>query len=175
MYVLDCIVRMVLMLCRRSSAKNAKIKTMGKLATRIEVQTKFPCGFEAGQYCWINIPEISLMEWHPFTIASSPSSDKLVFYCGDIHSQGSFTNKLRLAAESEKLSVNVDGPHGKLGLKLVSYESVLLIAGGMGITPMISIFCDLAERKNRGELPNLKQCMLLPKMVLMTSKTDQTN
>ncbi|MBT6878341.1 MAG: aminotransferase class III-fold pyridoxal phosphate-dependent enzyme, partial [Gammaproteobacteria bacterium] len=54
MYVLDCIVRMVLMLCRRSSAKNAKIKTMGKLATRIEVQTKFPCGFEAGQYCWIN-------------------------------------------------------------------------------------------------------------------------
>ena len=55
----------------------------------------------------------------------------------------------------------MDGPHGKLGLNLDAHEYVLLVAGGMGITPMISIFCDLAERKKRGECPNLKKCMLV--------------
>ena len=168
MYILDCLIRGLLILSRRSSAKSATAKSMGKLATKIEIDMKFPCGFEAGQYCWLNIPEISLLEWHPFTIASSPSSNKIVFYCGDIHKEGSFTNRLRIASKSEKLTVNVDGPHGKLGLNLSTYENVLLIAGGMGITPMISIFCDLAERKKRGEYSNLKQCTLV-----FSSKTSE--
>ena len=50
MYVLDCLIRGLFMLSRRSSAKSATAKPLGKLATRIEVDTKFPCGFEAGQY-----------------------------------------------------------------------------------------------------------------------------
>lgn len=28
--------------------------------------------FDAGSYCWINIPTISLCEWHPFSISSPP-------------------------------------------------------------------------------------------------------
>ena len=50
MYVLDCLIRGLFMLSRRSSAKSATAKPLGKLGTRIEVDTKFPCGFEAGQY-----------------------------------------------------------------------------------------------------------------------------
>ena len=28
--------------------------------------------FEMGQYVFLNFPEISLYQWHPFTISSSP-------------------------------------------------------------------------------------------------------
>ena len=28
--------------------------------------------FEAGDYVFLNVPAVSLLEWHPFTISSSP-------------------------------------------------------------------------------------------------------
>ena len=31
-------------------------------------------GHIAGQFCWIQIPAVHALEWHPFTISSSPSS-----------------------------------------------------------------------------------------------------
>ena len=35
--------------------------------------------YKSGQYAFINIPEISKFEWHPFSIASSPNSEYLCF------------------------------------------------------------------------------------------------
>jgi len=40
----------------------------------------FADSYKAGQYCDICIPSVSSMEWHPFTIASSPRGRFLEFY-----------------------------------------------------------------------------------------------
>ena len=58
--------------------------------------------------------------------------------------------------QGQKL-VNLDGPHGKLGLNLDAHEYVLLVAGGMGITPMISIFVTWPSEERR--VSHLKKCM----------------
>eukprot|EP00656_Telonema_subtile_P001826 TRINITY_DN10790_c0_g1_i2.p1 TRINITY_DN10790_c0_g1~~TRINITY_DN10790_c0_g1_i2.p1 ORF type:complete len:694 (+),score=102.87 TRINITY_DN10790_c0_g1_i2:83-2164(+) len=54
----------------------------GYCVTELEIQTidGLPPVFEAGQYAFINIPEISTLQWHPFTIASAPSEGVLRFY-----------------------------------------------------------------------------------------------
>lgn len=47
--------------------------------------------FKPGQYAFINIPEISRWQWHPFSIASSPNNDFMVFM---IQNSGDYTKKL---------------------------------------------------------------------------------
>ena len=47
--------------------------------------------FKPGQYAFINIPEISKFEWHPFSIASSPNNDFMVFM---IQNSGDYTSRL---------------------------------------------------------------------------------
>ena len=36
--------------------------------------------YKAGQYASLRVPEISRLEWHPFTISSAPCDDFLMFH-----------------------------------------------------------------------------------------------
>ena len=47
--------------------------------------------FKPGQYCFINMPKVSLYQWHPFSIASAPDNNKLIFM---IKKNGDWTKKL---------------------------------------------------------------------------------
>lgn len=47
--------------------------------------------FKPGQYAFINIPEISKLQWHPFSIASSPNNDFMVFM---VQNSGDYTDRL---------------------------------------------------------------------------------
>lgn len=47
--------------------------------------------FEVGQYAYINVPSISLLEWHPFTLTSAPEEDELSMH---IWIAGGWTRKL---------------------------------------------------------------------------------
>jgi predicted ferric reductase len=44
----------------------------------------------------------------------------------------------RVATDSDSLLVSVDGPYGHFGVDLEKYTSVCFVAGGIGITPMLS-------------------------------------
>lgn len=93
-----------------------------------------------GQYCFVNVANISLLEWHPFTI-SSASASEISFHIKDM-GENTFTQRLRLAAEEEAgapLIVSLDGPYGQ-PIDFAQYTVVLLVAGGIGITPIKSIF-----------------------------------
>ncbi|KAJ2472415.1 hypothetical protein GGI02_001593 [Coemansia sp. RSA 2322] len=47
--------------------------------------------FQVGQYAYINVPSISLLEWHPFTLTSAPEEDELSMH---IWIAGGWTRKL---------------------------------------------------------------------------------
>jgi predicted ferric reductase len=47
--------------------------------------------YRNSQYIWINIPEISRFQWHPFTIASLPNSPYLLLM---IKRAGDWTGKM---------------------------------------------------------------------------------
>lgn len=70
--------------------------------------------FKPGQYAFINIPEISRWEWHPFSIASSPNNDFMVFM---IQNSGDYTDKLLKYFYNIKKQTFDKSTKGAVGIK----------------------------------------------------------
>lgn len=122
------------------------------------VRISFPrlLSFQAGQFVCLSIPKVSIFEYHTFTIASAPTDEELVVL---IQANGFWTRRLqrKVQSEMEKSSpVNIKallhGPVGSVALDWQSsrYQVFVLIAGGIGITPMMTIYRHLAEQSCRG-------------------------
>ncbi|KAG7655256.1 Ferredoxin-NADP reductase (FNR) nucleotide-binding domain [Arabidopsis suecica] len=95
---------------------------------------------------FVNIPSISKLQWHPFTITSSSKLEpkKLSVM---IKSQGKWSSKLHhmLASSNQidHLAVSVEGPYGPASTDYLRHDSLVMVSGGSGITPFISIIRDL--------------------------------
>jgi predicted ferric reductase len=100
--------------------------------------------FQPGQFAWItlNITPFSMRE-HPFSMSSSGEhSERLEF---GIKAVGDFTSKVKDYAPGTK--AYLDGPYGVFTTD--RYEDAagfILIAGGIGITPIMSMLVTAAER-----------------------------
>eukprot|EP00737_Agarophyton_chilense_P002474 gb/GEZJ01002825.1/.p1 GENE.gb/GEZJ01002825.1/~~gb/GEZJ01002825.1/.p1 ORF type:complete len:1060 (-),score=150.15 gb/GEZJ01002825.1/:639-3818(-) len=95
----------------------------------------------AGQYCDIKVPLVSQLEWHPFTIASSPHENEMLFF---IKVNGDWTRKLydlfkERQGNWEDMFIHVRGPYGAPAQHVNQYEHVVCISGGIGATPFSSI------------------------------------
>ena|SRR3990167_3994403 len=111
--------------------------------------------FAPGQFCFLNIPTISRLQWHPFSITSSPSDDFLTFHIkappGDTWSRKLYTfcnqsessklNSGSLLRFSNAITVKCDGPYGNKFFDVVpdDIHRYFFICAGIGITPVISI------------------------------------
>lgn len=90
-----------------------------------------------GQFMFLTLMSPTLpMEEHPFTISSSPAQRKTL--SATIKAAGDFTAQLRrLRAGDYAL---VDGPHGNFSFLARSRaQPLVFIAGGVGITPLMSM------------------------------------
>ncbi|KAJ0974443.1 hypothetical protein J5N97_016408 [Dioscorea zingiberensis] len=96
---------------------------------------------------FINVPSISSLQWHPFTISSSSNlePEKLSII---IKKEGSWTQKLAqiLSSPLDRLDVSVEGPYGPSSMNFLRYDSLVLVSGGSGITPFIAIIRELIHR-----------------------------
>ncbi|GER46386.1 ferric reduction oxidase 2 [Striga asiatica] len=95
---------------------------------------------------FINLPIISKLQWHPFTITSNSSLEperlSIVVKC-----EGSWTKKLYDSVSSpssvSRLQVSVEGPYGPDTTNFLRHDMLVMISGGSGITPFISIITEL--------------------------------
>ncbi|MED6215900.1 hypothetical protein PIB30_002588 [Stylosanthes scabra] len=100
---------------------------------------------------FINIPSISKLQWHPFTITSSSKlePEKLSVV---IKSEGTWSQKLykMLSTPSpiDHIGVSVEGPYGPPSTNYLRHDSLVMVSGGSGITPFISIIRDLIYLSN---------------------------
>ncbi|ESQ43630.1 hypothetical protein EUTSA_v10012790mg [Eutrema salsugineum] len=102
-------------------------------------------------FIFVNIPLISQFQWHPFSITSSSSVDKhtlsVMMKC-----EGRWTDSVykivEEAANSDKninnMTIRVEGPYGPASAYFLRYDTLFLVAGGIGITPFLSILQELA-------------------------------
>jgi len=110
-----------------------------------------------GMYCWINVPQISFLQWHPFSLSSSPLDDHASMHIKNM-GHGQFTDKLHALVHERPnkgpstLTLNVDGPYGT-PFELDGHGAVLLLAGGIGITPMHGTYRYLKQCADRQQLP----------------------
>jgi len=96
-----------------------------------------------GQFAFLTLQSPALpREEHPFTIASAPGEDALRF---TIRCSGDYT--ARLGALSPGDAALVRGPYGRFSHLVrgaAPSEELLFLAGGVGITPMLSMLRHMA-------------------------------
>ncbi len=105
-------------------------------------------GFEPGQFAWLITGHSPYThQQHPVTIASSAeSADGLQQYA--IKKLGDWSREtIPALAPGDRLWV--EGPYGALSIDRLPAQGFVLIAGGIGITPMRSILLTLRDRGDR--------------------------
>ncbi|KAJ6684139.1 hypothetical protein OIU85_007795 [Salix viminalis] len=98
---------------------------------RLESARLLPCGsieltfskspglyYNPTSIIFLNVPSISKLQWHPFTITSNCNM------------------------EQDKL-ISVEGPYGPTSSHFLRHELLVLVSGGSGITPFISIIREI--------------------------------
>jgi len=117
------------------------IKPIGQRIWELNIAPqKTPLDFAAGQFVWLNVGHSPFsMAENPFSIASAPANeDRLSFV---IKEAGDFTS--RIGGIEPGTRCYLDGPHGHLVIPGSEAPGIALIAGGVGIAPVLSILRQL--------------------------------
>ena len=110
---------------------------------------------------FVNIPCVSRLHWHPFSVTSSPLDDSPTLTIW-IKPLGKWTKRLHrtLVASDSKATPSscafsnllfAEGPYGDASEFFLKYDALLLVAGGIGITPFIAILRDIFHRYQANE------------------------
>ncbi|KAG0262936.1 hypothetical protein BG011_009532 [Mortierella polycephala] len=132
----------------------------------VEIQIKKDnCHALAGQYIFLCCPEVSLWQWHPFTLTSAPEEDYISVHMRVV---GDFTKELskKLGCDAEGVSeweenlgdrnglvtvlprIMIDGPFGAASEDVFKYEVTVLVGAGIGVTPFASVLKSIWYRVN---------------------------
>ncbi|KAA8536665.1 hypothetical protein F0562_029143 [Nyssa sinensis] len=130
--------------------------------------------YNALSFIFIQVRELSLLQWHPFSVSSSPLD-------GEYHLSvllkvlGEWTSKLRgiipNVSDEEpqieqplqphsKITASIEGPYGHESPYHLTYENLILVAGGIGISPFLAILSDILHR-TRDKKPCLPRNILI--------------
>jgi predicted ferric reductase len=129
--------------------------TIKKSSVLLEIDTgSAGYAYETGMYCMLNVPEISSMEWHPFTIASGGGKQKFKILFATI---GDWTNKLReMLIDATKYSkpypkIRVRGGYGAPAEGMKDHKHIILVGGGVGATPFLSFLSNITNAAKNKE------------------------
>lgn len=128
----------------------------------------------AGQYIFLCCPEVSVWQYHPFTLTSAPEEDYISVH---IRCVGNFTKAFAKAlgcdferkgdSKGEKGMIKgspdeegveslrkvlprvyIDGPFGSASEDVFKFEIAVLVGAGIGVTPFASILKSIWYRMN---------------------------
>lgn len=147
--------------------------------------TSLPCGtvelvlskpaclrYNALSFIFLQVRELSWLQWHPFSVSSSPLEGRYHLSVL-IKVLGEWTEKLKgkISNNEERqklletrlkslITASVEGPYGHESPYHLTYKHLILVAGGIGISPFLAILSDVMHRLKEG-----KPCM--PKNILI--------
>jgi predicted ferric reductase len=135
--------------------EEAAVTVLPEDAIKVTIPTQMK--WKPGQYVYLRMPGVSIFENHPFTIASLCSDDFPSGYGEEYRDMvlvfrpfGGFTKKVLENALDHgpwhTYRAFIDGPYGGMRRSLDSFDHVVLIAGGSGITALVSQLLDLIKR-----------------------------
>ena len=141
-------VRSAWLRARRKPFVVSCVQTTGSDSTRVELTpaTTYPWAYIPGQFAVVSFrsAEVSA-EPHAFTLSSSPSRPESLQFT--IRACGDWTRTVkRLSAGDRAL---LQGPFGHFSHRFTDpHRELILIAGGIGITPMLSMLRHMADHRD---------------------------
>ena len=140
--------------------EEAAVTILPENAVKVTIPTQVK--WSPGQYVYLRMPGISVFESHPFTIASLCSDDFPSDYGEQYRDMTlvfrpfrGFTKKLLdVATEKGPMTTYrafIDGPYGGMRRDLASFDTVVLFAGGSGITAIVSQLLNLIKKMRDGK------------------------
>jgi predicted ferric reductase len=101
--------------------------------------------YKPGQFMILQLKRDGVVsESHPFTISSSPTEEKLAVTIKEV---GDFTSTVKGIRPSE--AAYIDMPYGVFSFLNSPGDAFVFIAGGIGITPFMSMLRYMKDRKMR--------------------------
>ncbi|XP_022820068.1 NADPH oxidase 4-like [Spodoptera litura] len=142
-YVLDLLWR----ICSRNRAKVNILEVHHMPGRTISMTVSCPPDLQCrmGQYVLLQCLDVSLIEWHPFTVVKVPTTYQRSFVVW-IRIKGDWTEsleKLLLERRASELSVLVDGPFSSPMESVCRNDVAICVAAGVGITPFVAVLHDL--------------------------------
>ncbi|GAB4848590.1 hypothetical protein Ancab_003297 [Ancistrocladus abbreviatus] len=120
-------------------------------------------GYNALSFIFVQVRELSWLQWHPFSVSSSPLDGKyhlsvLIKVLGewtaklrglipDLHTEDQ--NILQTGRQSQ-ITASVEGPYGHESSYHLKYKYLILVAGGIGISPFLAVLSDILHRIEEG-------------------------
>ncbi|KAA8495360.1 Respiratory burst oxidase-like protein C [Porphyridium purpureum] len=155
LYIIDVIMRRVRHAAREATVVHISAHEDGEdRVTKLILQVP-GWRYSAGQYADIRIKEISVWEWHAFTIASAPNDrGEATFF---IKAAGRWTGALwelansATATDAESgstagiVGASLRGGFGAPAQKFSAYRHIVVIGTGIGVTPLLSVWHHIVD------------------------------
>lgn len=155
-------------LAKREDLAILKAVTLPGKVTALYIQKPKNWDVKAGMYLFVQIPEISSFEWHPFTITSAPEDPFVSLHIksagdwtGDIYKLFLDNNHDALSCDSSTFNFSflpvarIDGPYGAPTQEVFRYKTAVVVGAGIGATPAISILRHILWKMRHNDPANV--------------------
>jgi propane monooxygenase reductase component len=127
---------------RSYSARITAIESLTHDIRRLEIVTEQPLKFWAGQYVDITVPSAGVTR--SFSMANPPSRKSHLEFIIKIYPNGAFSSLLQDTLRVGE-PLEIKGPYGTCLRHENRPGSMILVGGGSGMAPLLSILIDLVE------------------------------
>ncbi|WVR06404.1 hypothetical protein IAU60_003435 [Kwoniella sp. DSM 27419] len=105
--------------------------------------------YKPGQYVFLQVPQLSRFQWHPFTVSVCLQRQVQLH----IKTDGNWTRRLRAMVPEGKqeadIHIGLNGPFGAPAERFYDFSHTILVGAGIGVTPFSGILADLQAKDNR--------------------------
>jgi len=168
LYIIDLIMRQVH--THKAIYSHFKISGNEKNGTScifIHITLLKPIKVNYGSYFFICFKDVSIYQYHPLSLISE-YNENLIF-CAKDRGLNTWTNELKRHDSSieKNILMNKDiylqGPYGHITIDYTKnkYKCIFSIAGGIGITPIISVLQDINYLYENKKLSRIKKVVLI--------------
>lgn len=124
------------------------VKTVGKITEVVMYPKKNILNFKPGQFAFFTFKQPGFSkEDHPFSFTSFPDNKELKIV---VKADGDYTEVVKSLKPGS--TVRIEGPFGKFYSSPLANKNQIWIAGGIGITPFLSMLSILEDKEIRVHL-----------------------
>lgn len=129
----------------------ATIKSLDK--ETVEIRATIPSEriwtYQAGQYVFLQVPQLSMFQWHPFTVSICIGKEMRLH----IKTDGNWTKRLQTlipeGQSSAEIKIGINGPFGAPAQRFYDFTHTIIVGAGIGVTPFSGILADLQSKDDK--------------------------